>query len=440
MASAFSNDGLDRLEAALAAHIEAGDMPGLVALVARDDEVVTTALGTIAFDDPSPMGTDTLVRIASLTKPITAAAAMLLVEAGLISVHEPVDRLLPELAERHVLRKTDAELDDTLPAQRPITVEDVLTFRLGFGAVMLPPGSTPLQRAEERLQLMTLGPPWPPPPFGADEWIARLGTLPLIAQPGERWLYNTGAQVLGVLIQRASQVPLEQFFATRLFEPLGMHSTAFSWPAGTTGRVATAYAPDENGNPVLFDGPDGFWASPPSFPNASGWLVSTMDDFWAFVQLLRNGGVYDDRRLLSEGSVLLMTSDHLERGPAPRRAAVLGRERVGVLHGCSTGRPGQRAHTWLWVGRWRGHGLAHRPSHRSHRDPLHPATTDLTRPPAGLRRLLGRRSGRDDLKRKARCPSWGTAPLPLRGSPHPNTDLQLAESQPTRAQRASLFR
>ena len=158
MVSAFRKGGLDRLEAALADHVEAGDMPGLVALVARDNEVHTTALGTIAFDDPSPMGTDTLVRIASLSKPITAAAAMLLVEAGLLSVDEPVDRLLPELAERRVLRKMDAELDDTVPAQRPITVEDVLTFRLGFGAVMLPPGSTPLQRAEERLELMTLGP------------------------------------------------------------------------------------------------------------------------------------------------------------------------------------------------------------------------------------------------------------------------------------------
>ena len=311
MVSAFRKGGLDRLEAALADHVEAGDMPGLVALVARDNEVHTTALGTIAFDDPSPMGTDTLVRIASLSKPITAAAAMLLVEAGLLSVDEPVDRLLPELAERRVLRKMDAELDDTVPAQRPITVEDVLTFRLGFGAVMLPPGSTPLQRAEERLELMTLGPPWPPPPFGVDEWIARLGTLPLIAQPGERWLYNTGAQVLGVLIERAAQVPLEQFLATRLFEPLGMHSTTFSWPAGAMGRVATAYAPDENGKPILFDGPDGFWASTPLFPNASGWLVSTIDDFWAFVQLLRNGGDYHDRRLLSEGSVWLMTSDHL---------------------------------------------------------------------------------------------------------------------------------
>ena len=160
----FRAEGLDRLEAALASHVKAGQMPGLV------------ALGTIAFEDPAAMASDTLVRIASLTKPITAAAAMILVEEQVLSLDEPVDRLLPELAGRQVLRAIDADLDDTISAVRPITVEDLLIFRLGFGSVMLPPRSTPIQRAEEELQLMTLGPPWPPPPFGPDEWM-----------PSRRW-------------------------------------------------------------------------------------------------------------------------------------------------------------------------------------------------------------------------------------------------------------
>jgi CubicO group peptidase (beta-lactamase class C family) len=311
MTNEFTEEGLERLEASLASHVKPGEMPGLVALLARDDEVHRVALGTISFEDPSAMATDTLVRIASLTKPITAAAAMILVEEQVLSLDEPVERLLPELAGQRVLRAIDADLDDTIPALRPITVEHLLTFRLGFGSVMLPPRSTPIQRAEEELQLMTLGPPWPPPPFGSDEWIARFGTLPLLAQPGERWLYNTGAQVLGVLIERAARMPLAEFLLSRLFEPLGMTSTGFRWPAGSQGRVASAYVPDQTGAPVLFDPPDGYWAREPYFPNAASWLVSTLEDFWSFVQFLRNGGLAGERRLLSGQSVAAMATDHL---------------------------------------------------------------------------------------------------------------------------------
>jgi CubicO group peptidase (beta-lactamase class C family) len=312
MVDAFTANGLERIEAALAGHIKAGEMPGVVALVARHEEVHVITLGTISFEDPMPMAADTMVRIASLTKPITAAATMLLVEEGCLRVDEPVDRLLPELAGRRVLCSLNAELEDTVPAARPITVEDLLTFRLGFGSVTLPPASTPIQRAETALQLRTLGPPWPPPPFGPDEWIARLGTLPLLAQPGERWLYNTGAQVLGVLIERAAQMPLEQFLARRLFEPLGMADTAFCWPPDAHARVATAYVPTETEQIELFDRPEGYWSSPPQFPNAAAGLVSTIEDFWAFVQLLRNGGIVGDRRLLSEQSVTAITRDHLD--------------------------------------------------------------------------------------------------------------------------------
>jgi CubicO group peptidase (beta-lactamase class C family) len=311
----FTTDGLD---AALAAHVESGSMPGLVALVARGDRVHVTTIGTLAFDDPRPMATDTIVRIASLSKPIAAVAAMMLVDDGRISLSEPVDRLLPELADRRVLRQPDSDLDDTVPAARPITVEDLLTFRLGFGLVMAPPGSLPIQKAEEELQLSTIGPPWPPPPFGPDEWMRRFGSLPLLAQPGEQWLYNTGAQVLGVLIERAAGRPLEEFLTARLFEPLGMSDTSFSVLAGAEHRVATAYAPGDDG-PVVFDRPGGLWAQPPLFPNAAAWLLSTLDDYWAFVQMLRRGGVVDGRRLVSEAAMAAMTTDHLT--PEQRRDA-----------------------------------------------------------------------------------------------------------------------
>jgi len=297
----------------LEAHIRRGAVPGLIALVAKGGDVHVEVLGSMAFGVPTPMERDAIFRIASLTKPLTAAAAMLLVEDGSLRLHDPLDDLLPELAHRRVLRHLDAELDDTVPARRPITVEDLLTFRMGFGLIMAPPVDRPIQLAEQALELRTLGPPWPPTPHTPDEWIRRLGTLPLMDQPGEAWRYNTSAQVLGVLIQRAAGRPLEEFLAERLFGPLGMHDTGFSVPAGKRSRFTSAYQPDpETGEPVLLDGvEDSYWGQPPPFPDASAWLVSTIDDYWSFVQLLLNRGVAPAGRLLSERSVDLMTTDHL---------------------------------------------------------------------------------------------------------------------------------
>ena len=215
-----------------------------MALLARGGDVHVEVLGRAALDDPAPLQRDAIFRIASLTKPIGAAGAMVLVDDGVLSLSDPVDALLPELAGRRVLRSLESGLDDTVPAERPITVEDLLTFRLGFGIIMVPPGTYPIQEAEAELGLMTLGPPWPPPPFGSDEWIARFGTLPLLHQPGAEWRYNTGAQVLGILLERASGQPLETFLRQRLFEPLGMVDTSFSVPVEKRGRFTTAYMPD----------------------------------------------------------------------------------------------------------------------------------------------------------------------------------------------------
>ena len=203
---------------------------------------------------------------------------------------------------------------------------------------MTPPGTYPIQLAEEQLQLATLGPPWPPPPFGPDEWIARLGTLPLMQQPGEAWLYNTGSQVLGVLLQRATGLPLEALLRERLFEPLDTPDTAFSFTPAQRDRMTTAYVPDsDTGAPVLHDGiDDSWWGRPPDSPDAAGGLLSTIDDLWAFVQLFLDGGVHRGRRIISEASLALMTTDHLT--PAAR-----GRQRhPGTARqlGPRPGRPG----------------------------------------------------------------------------------------------------
>jgi CubicO group peptidase (beta-lactamase class C family) len=317
--------GLRRLHDHLAAHTESGQVPGLVALLARGDDVHIEVLGHAALDDPVPLRRDAIFRIASLTKPIAAAAAMLLVDDGVLALSDPVEALLPELAGRRVLRTLESPLDDTVPAERSITVEDLLTFRLGFGSIMARPGTYPIQDAEAELGLMTLGPPWPPPPFGSDEWMARFGTLPLLHQPGAEWRYNTGAHVLGVLLERASGQPLEAFLRARLFDPLGMVDTAFSVPTEKQDRFTTDYMPDGgDGLRVLGPPAGGWWIEPPAMANAAGWLVSTLDDFWAFVTMVVARGRHEGQELLSPGAVEAMTRDHLTAAQRASASIFLG--------------------------------------------------------------------------------------------------------------------
>jgi CubicO group peptidase (beta-lactamase class C family) len=318
---AFSEKGLAKMHDVLAAHVERGSMPGLIALVARRGVVHVDVIGTKAFGDRQPTPRDAIFRIASLSKAVTAAAAMTLVEDGTLHLDGAVDHLLPELANRRVLRTLDAQLDDTVPAVRPITLEDLLTFRMGFGVVMAAPNTYPIQTATEALQLGTLGPPWPPTPHAPDEWIRRFATLPLMHQPGEQWMYNTGSQVLGVLLERAAGQPLEVFLRERVFEPLGMRDTGFSVGPEHLDRLTTAYTPDpESGALDILDAvDDSYWSRPPVFPDAGGWLVSTIDDYWAFVQMMLNQGEHRGRRILSESSVELMTTDHLS---SEQRSAV----------------------------------------------------------------------------------------------------------------------
>ena len=319
----ISGADLDRLHETMATHVEAGDLPGLITLVARSGIPHVDVIGCKAFGDEQPMERDAIFRIASLSKPVTAAAAMTLVDEGLLRLSDRVDEWLPELAGQPVLRTLDSELDDTVPAGRAVTVEDLLTFRMGFGVVMTPPDSTPIQRAEAELELRTLGPPWPPTPHSPDRWMALFGELPLMAQPGQAWMYNTGAQVLGVLVERVAGRPLETVLTQRLLEPLGMADTAFCVPPHKLDRLTTAYVPEPGSGAVeLLDTPEtSYWTLPPLFPDAAGWLVSTIDDFWAFVQMLLAGGAYEGGRVLSEESVRLMTTDHLT--PEQRRASSL---------------------------------------------------------------------------------------------------------------------
>jgi CubicO group peptidase (beta-lactamase class C family) len=308
--------GLDRLHQAMAARVERGDLPGMVILIARGDNVYVDPIGLMAFVGPDSMRRDTIFRIASLTKPILAAATMMLVEDGKLALDEPVDRLLPELSNRRVLKRIDGPLDDTIPANRPITVKDLLTGRMGHGMLFEPSFEPPfpIVNAANALQLV-LGAPDPRTPHNPDKWIKRFGTLPLMYQPGERWQYNSSSLVLGVLVARAARQALEDFFRTRIFEPLGMHETGFSMSAEDTRRLPSYYMTNfQTGQMELqaLSAP-AEWTKPPAFPSGAGGLLSTADDLLAFARLLLNLGVHKNKRLLSEHSVELMTTNHLTR-------------------------------------------------------------------------------------------------------------------------------
>jgi len=306
MPERLTSAGIERLRAAAEQHVGPTRIPGLVALVAQGDQVYVEALGRLAVDG-RPVARDSIFRISSTTKPVTAAATLAIVDEGLIGLDEPVDRLLPELSGRQVLRRMDGPLEETVAATRAITTRDLLTFTFGFGMVMdmfMSATPWPVVVAAEELNLSTIGPPNPDVQPDPDMWIANLGTLPLLAQPGERWLYNTGASVLGVLLARATGEPFPDVLATRVFEPLGMHDTGF-WTAQTE-RLATAYRPTRDGL-IAWDEPEGTWSGPPAFADGAAGLVSTVDDLLAFARMLLGGGA----RVLSAEAARAMTTDQL---------------------------------------------------------------------------------------------------------------------------------
>ncbi|MGO2110039.1 MAG: serine hydrolase domain-containing protein [Pseudoclavibacter sp.] len=297
----------DRIDALAAAAVEAGQAPGLVIGVAIGDDEHVAIAGTHAADGGPPMTRDTLFRISSVTKPITGAAVARLAEEGLIEFDEPVDRLLPELANRRVLRDPQGPIDDTVPAERAITIHDLLAFTWGFGqqGAQFDGSHWPIVDATNERDLATIGPPSPGTPPDPDTWIARLGELPLMAQPGDRWLYHSGSQVLGVLAARAAGAPFDEVLRSRVFEPLGMGDTSFS--TTEPARLPTSYFSDSAGAPEVNDPPEGEWASEPAFFDGGAGLLSTVDDMLRFGRMLRRGG----ENVMSPESVANMTRNHL---------------------------------------------------------------------------------------------------------------------------------
>ena len=310
-ASGLSATRLARMHESLRRHVDSGRLPGLVALVSRHGVEHAEAIGTLAFDRTAPMRRDTIFRLASVTKPITAVAAMILVEECRLRLDDPVDEFLPELANRKVLRTIDSELDDTVPARRPITLRDLLTFRSGYGEVAFLSPTCPLQKALAQARLPLSAWMFPGTP---DEYMRCLASLPLASQPGERWLYHMSAEILGVLIARVAGMPLSVLMRERIFDPLGMNDTGFTVPQAKLERVATCYGTDFSSGAItpLEEARSDLLARPCAFESGGGdQFVSTADDVLAFGRMMLNRGAHGKERILSRLSVELMTTDQL---------------------------------------------------------------------------------------------------------------------------------
>lgn len=284
----------------LSGYVERGELTGFVALVSRGGEVHVEC---------GRYERDTIFRLASMTKPIAAAAALRLVEDGVIRLDDGIDELLPELAGLQVLRSIESPVDDTVPLSRPITLRDVLTNTMGTGVVFAEPGTYPIQAALGGAGFEAgLG-----PKPGPEEFLRRLARVPLVHQPGEAWMYNIASDVLGILVSRAAKQSFGDFLRERIFEQLGMRDSAFWVPPEKISRLPRAYLPDEKAGGLKLEdeAAGGIFSEPPALESGAGGLVATVDDFHAFARMLLDRGAIAGGRILAESTVEAMTSDQL---------------------------------------------------------------------------------------------------------------------------------
>ena len=294
---------VSELERFLVRHVEAGTLPGAVALRGgRDPELVAVGVASIGGD---PMRVDAIMRILSMTKAITSVAALRLVEAGHLGLDQSLEAWLPELADRRVLISSAAPLDETVPAKRPITLRHLLTLGSGYGMEFT---DTPLRKA-----MADNGTEAGPDPvkLGADEWLARLAELPLAFQPGEGWRYHHSFAVLGILIARLTGRPLGEHLADDLFDPLGMPDTAFWVPEEKLDRLPAAYRHGDGGLVEMERAHGGFYAGPPPFDVSHAELVSTARDYHRFLRTLVERGRVDGAPVISDVHLRQMTSDQV---------------------------------------------------------------------------------------------------------------------------------
>ena len=291
------------LQDLLERHVASGTLPGVVASLGRADvEIVAAGAMSVGGE---PMRADAIMRIQSMTKAVTTVAALRLVEAGRLGLDEPVERWLPELADRHVLKRPTGDLADTSAAVRAITLRHLLTNTSGYGMVLT---ECPLQRAMAESEVAA---GVDPVKFGADEWLARLAALPLAFQPGEGWRYHHSFGILGILVARVAGRPLQDHLTDDLLGPLGLQDTGLWVPADNVARLPASYRHAETGLTELETAGGGFYAGPPPFDVSHGELVSTVRDYTRFARMLADGGRFEGRQIVSEEHLRLMTSDQV---------------------------------------------------------------------------------------------------------------------------------
>jgi CubicO group peptidase (beta-lactamase class C family) len=302
--SGFSREGLATIAPALQGVVDSGVLSGAVTLLWRNGEIAdVSVVGLRDIEKQLPMTRDTLFRIASMTKPVTSVAALMLMEEGKLKLDDPITKWAPEFADMVVLKDAEGPLDQTYPAPRDITIEDLMTHRAGLAYGFTSIG--PIAHAHQDALGDVLNSDMP-----ADDWMKALGGLPLSYPPGERFHYSHATDVLGFLVGRIAGMPFRDFLMQRIFEPLGMVDTDFYIPPAKRDRLAVVYRYDEKTGglqPVPFKLYDG----PPNFTGGGGGLVSTADDYLKFARMLLNKGELDGVRLLKPETVELMIENRL---------------------------------------------------------------------------------------------------------------------------------
>jgi CubicO group peptidase (beta-lactamase class C family) len=319
----MSSDRLQRLHRGMQAFVDRREVGGIVTLVAREGKVVDVhASGFQDVENRTPMRNDTIFRIASMTKPITSVAVMMLYEEGKLQLSDPVSRFIPSFKSMRVI----GDDGNAAPARRAITIRDLLSHRSGISYGFLNTGAVgDAYRKEGVTDGLTVT------SMTLEQAIDKLAAQPLMSQPGAAWNYSLGVDVLGRVVEVASGMPFDVFLRDRIFKPLGMNDTSFDVPDAKWSRMATVYSPDTAGGIRPMKDPEAFGNTNMSpiasyktgkkyFSGGAG-LTSTARDYARFAMMLAGGGMIDGVRLLSPKTVELMAANHTADIPA---GALLG--------------------------------------------------------------------------------------------------------------------